>query len=40
MTWELLQALSEEEQQQMFGSAKKIELKLLENMKSFEQIHR
>ncbi|UOK65548.1 MarR family transcriptional regulator [Paenibacillus sp. OVF10] len=40
MTWELLQALSEEEQQQMFGMLKKIELKLLENMKSFEQIHR
>ncbi|KOY13345.1 MarR family winged helix-turn-helix transcriptional regulator [Paenibacillus xylanivorans] len=40
MTWELLQALTEEEQLQMFGMLKKIELKLLEKMKSLEQTHR
>ncbi|WP_440118716.1 MarR family winged helix-turn-helix transcriptional regulator [Paenibacillus sp. QZ-Y1] len=40
MTWELLQALTEEEQQQMFGMLKKIELKLLEKMKAFEHTHR
>lgn len=40
MTWELLQALTEEEQQQMIGMLKKIELKLLEKMKVLEQTHR
>ncbi|MCZ1266584.1 MULTISPECIES: MarR family transcriptional regulator [Paenibacillus] len=40
MTWELLQALTEEEQLQMFGMLKKIELKLLEKMKTLEQTHR
>ncbi|KQY83000.1 hypothetical protein ASD24_11940 [Paenibacillus sp. Root52] len=40
MTWELLQALTEEEQQQMIGMLKKIELKLLENMKALEQANR
>ncbi|KAG2851550.1 hypothetical protein PC115_g26026 [Phytophthora cactorum] len=40
MTWELLQALTEEEQLQMFGMLKKIELKLLEKMKALEQTHR
>ncbi|MDT0122145.1 MarR family transcriptional regulator [Paenibacillus sp. RRE4] len=40
MTWELLQALTEEEQQLMLGMLKKIEMKLLEDMKSFEQTYR
>ncbi|PYE52317.1 MarR family transcriptional regulator [Paenibacillus barcinonensis] len=40
MTWELLQALTEEEQQLMLGMLKKIEMKLLEKMKSFEQTYR
>ncbi|MEC0127990.1 MarR family winged helix-turn-helix transcriptional regulator [Paenibacillus pabuli] len=40
MTWELLQALTEEEQLQMFAMIKKIELKLLEKMKALEQTHR
>ncbi|MGC5771321.1 MarR family winged helix-turn-helix transcriptional regulator [Paenibacillus pabuli] len=40
MTWELLQALTEEEQLQMFAMIKKIELKLLEKMKALEQSHR
>lgn len=40
MTWELLQALTEEEQQQMLGMLKKIELKLLEKMKQLEHANR
>ncbi|MBR2566591.1 MAG: MarR family transcriptional regulator [Paenibacillus sp.] len=40
MTWELLQALTEEEQQLMLGMLKKIEMKLLEKMKSLEQTYR
>lgn len=40
MTWELLQALTEEEQQQMLGMLKKIELKLLEKMKQLEHTNR
>ncbi|MBB6019230.1 DNA-binding MarR family transcriptional regulator [Paenibacillus sp. JGP012] len=40
MTWELLQALTEEEQQLMLGMLKKIEMKLLEKMKLFEQTYR
>ncbi|WP_342555354.1 MarR family transcriptional regulator [Paenibacillus sp. FSL R7-0652] len=40
MTWELLQALTEEEQQLMLGMLKKIEMKLLEKMRSLEQTYR
>ncbi|GGH58871.1 MarR family winged helix-turn-helix transcriptional regulator [Paenibacillus silvae] len=40
MTWELLQALTEEEQQLMLGMLKKIEMKLLEKMKLLEQTYR